>query len=99
MQNCRYPRIVQLANGDIMLLMLLIMTGPRPEVNINQALIKHQSRLHVNKTLSLIISGDILTTFSFARLRQGFRCVVVKLRQGSGKDGKGMAFMAKGLKA
>ena len=47
-----------------MLLMLLIMTGPRPEVNINQALIKHQSRLHVNKTLSLIISGDILTTFN-----------------------------------
>ena len=73
--RCTHPRIAQLANGDIMLLMLLIITGPRHEANINQALIKHQSRLSVSKTFSLIILGDILTTFSFARLRQGVRCV------------------------
>ena len=73
--RCTHPRIAQLANGDIMLLMLLIITGPRHQANINQALIKHQSRLSVNKTFSLIILGDILTTFSVARLRQGVRCV------------------------
>ena len=73
--RCTHPRIAQLANGDIMLLMLLIITGPRHEANINQALIKHQSRLSVYKTFSLIILGYILTTFSVARLRQGVRCV------------------------
>ena len=64
--RCTHPRIAQLANGDIMLLMLLIITGPRQEANINTS---------VYKTFSLIILGDILTTFSFARLRQGVRCV------------------------
>lgn len=73
--RCTHPRIAQLANGDTMLLMLLIITGPRHEANINQALIKHQSRLSVNKIFSLIILGDILTTFSVARLRQSVRCV------------------------